>query len=384
MKIVGIFSVTPAIHSIFSPTCVLIEMNSEEFHHAHADCQMSTLAHGDHTPFYNEYLNDEFALPLSDSTNLSEGSVDNVCFDDSISYSTDTVMQSEDVISALPWPRSDFEDGLMPSGFDSLGIPSSPCTSPTLCELAVVPDVSFSGDLPSLLELPIDCPTENSECLQSPVCSQSSLPANGAFMDSNDLNSSNAEVISQPSDSDGDASDGSPCISVFCKKRTRKAKHEWTHEEDCQLIAIVDSVFKKYPNRKKGCWPEIAKCFNSNAPERHMTAKQCREHYSRITSHYTKNAWRVDENDVIDRYLRQELSIDEVFMRLNRTNKQIKERIRTMQKANGPWSEKEEMKLFELYRKYGPRYVRISDEMWNCGFLRDYQQVKNKVTALLK
>ena len=83
-------------------------------------------------------------------------------------------------------------------------------------------------------------------------------------------------------------------------------------------------------------------------------------------------------------HLRGELSLEQVEKRLNRTKKQIKERIRTMSKSNGPWSEEEEMKLRELYRQYGGQYELISKEMWSCGFYRDYQQVKNKVTALLK
>ena len=162
------------------------------------------------------------------------------------------------------------------------------------------------------------------------------------------------------------------------------AKHNWTRSEDCQLIAIAEFVFKEKSRKKKGCWTEIAKRFNAQAAGRHLTPKQCREHYSRLMSHHNKHGWQEQENEVIERHIRGELSIEDVELRLNRTKKQIKERIRTVMKSNGPWTETEEKKLLELYQQFGDQYARISDEMWKCGFHRDYQQVKNKVTALLK
>lgn len=360
-------------------------MNSDEDHLAHADDHLSTSAVGDTTPLFDGCMDSLFVLSSSDSTSLCEGFGDSSCCDDCFACSSESLTPSGDSSCDLSWSRSDDQNPPMQQELDSMGF------SLAFPQVESV-TIGFSGDILSLHPdplpvLPIDGPDEYSpEYSQYPVFTQSSSPMNESapFCPDSALHDC-GEMVAQPSDSDGCASDESQFSQPSCrKKRTRKAKHEWTHSEDCRLIAIAKLVFTEIPNKKKGQWVVIAKRFNAQVAGSHLTQKQCREHFNRIMSHHNKHVWQPEENDVICAHMRGELSLEQVEKRLNRTKKQIKERIRTMSKSNGPWSEEEEMKLRELYRQYGGQYELISKEMWSCGFHRDYQQVKNKVTALLK
>lgn len=178
-------------------------------------------------------------------------------------------------------------------------------------------------------------------------------------------------------------------ISVKPAKSKRKAKHEWTRPEDDKLICIYKQVARERGDSSKRfkSWPIVARQLNRELNLKDadcLTAKQCREHYSRLCTTHKKHSWSDDENEILDQYLQGKISMEELYSKLNRTKKQIQERIKTVTKSSEPWTPVEDNTAMSLFNRCGDRWKNISDAMWEQGFRRDYQQVKSRVTALLK
>ena len=158
--------------------------------------------------------------------------------------------------------------------------------------------------------------------------------------------------------------------STGCK--TRRAKHLWSEGEDYQLRHLVNEY---------GCeWKKISKLMGNG-----LTTKQCREHYNRMTKHINKNAWNEKEKEILRSYREGIISEEELHMRLNRSKKQIKERLEIENKNHDPWSDQELNCLMALIDTYGTAYSEIRSLLKSLyGYDRSYQQVRCKVIAILK
>ena len=158
--------------------------------------------------------------------------------------------------------------------------------------------------------------------------------------------------------------------STGCK--TRRAKHLWSEDENHKLRSLVD----EYGCERK----KISKLMGDG-----LTAKQCREHYNRMTKNINKNAWNDKEKAILRTFREGIISEEELYMRLNRSKKQIKERLEIENKNLAPWSPEELGCLMALMKTYGKAYGEIKSLMKSLyGYDRSYQQVRCKVIAIRK
>lgn len=160
-------------------------------------------------------------------------------------------------------------------------------------------------------------------------------------------------------------------VSTNTSRKSRRAKHSWTGAEDALLRSLVEELGSD--------WKKISKRMDSD-----LTPKQCREHYNRMTKFINKNTWSEEEKAVLRLFLNGEIEEDELYLRLKRSKKQIKERLEIEKKNHSPWSMEELKCLESLVGTYGKEYAKIRTLMKSFGYDRSYQQVRCKVIAFLK
>lgn len=335
-------------------------MSSEDTIAAHADMlttvNMSTSASDDCFSF--QWWNETQSFPnFSYFDSLSESS------DQGLMSSSDPgLVSSSDLDNSL---SSDLQSSCLvslPDGFFS--------ETPDPSSLSIDPESATEFPFPSMVPMvPITGPVDNavSEPLNEPL-SCGSCPCDSG---------SDSDTLSQHS------------ISVKPAKPKRKAKHEWTRPEDNKLICIYEQVVRErgVSSKRFKSWPIVARQLNRELNLKDadcLTAKQCREHYSRLCTTHKKHSWSNDENEILDQYLQGMITKEQLYSKLNRTKKQIQERIKTVTKSSEPWTPVEDNTAMSLFKCYGDHWKTISDAMWEQGFRRDYQQVKSRVTALLK
>ena len=349
-------------------------MSSEDTIAAHADMlttvNMSTSASDDCISI--EWWNETHSSNYSCFDMLSESSDQGLMSSSDaglMSFSDPGLVSSSDLDNSL---SSDIQSSclvsLFPDGFFSETLdPSSLNIDPeSATEFPFLPMVPM---VPMVPMIPVTGPVDNtaSEPLNEPL-SCGSCPCDSG---------SDSDTFSQHS------------ISVKPAKSKRKAKHEWTRPEDDKLIRIYKQVARERGDSSKRfkSWPIVARQLNRELNLKDadcLTAKQCREHYSRLCTTHKKHSWSDDENEILDQYLQGKISMEELYSKLNRTKKQIQERIKTVTKSSEPWTPVEDNTAMSLFNRCGDRWKNISDAMWEQGFRRDYQQVKSRVTALLK
>lgn len=187
------------------------------------------------------------------------------------------------------------------------------------------------------------------------------------------LNSSQDQQSTDESSEDCSIEDESKesLVSGTSGGKMRRAKHSWSVEENCLLQSLVEEY--RYD------WKKISKCMGNG-----LTSKQCREHFSRMKKPINKSTWSEEEKQILRDYRLGNITEEELYMRLNRSKKQIKERLEIENKNVCPWSDKELDCLIQLMDTYGNAYGKIKGWLKEYGYDRSYQQVRCKVIAIRK
>ena len=160
-------------------------------------------------------------------------------------------------------------------------------------------------------------------------------------------------------------------------KKRKRITRPWTEKENEKLLNACKELSKKKMQSSK-YWKEVALKLTSK-----RTPKQCREHYKYITSSNKRSTWSKEEDAILMAGVRKNLDFDEIRTQLKRSNKQIKERLRIINRDTKPWTEEEDKLLSVLYfsEKKNRNIVKILREN---NFIRTSHQVKDRIAYLKK
>lgn len=151
-----------------------------------------------------------------------------------------------------------------------------------------------------------------------------------------------------------------------------KIQKKWTKEEDCLLLELA----KRYNSK---CWKKISSHFEDKTP------LQCFSRYKRIRPGIVKGSWTREEDQKI-------IQMVEVYgkawskiskMLITRNGKQIRDRyinILDPTIKKGKFTLEEDLKLLNLYRKFGTKWATISKFFEN----RTADMIKNRYHSSIK
>jgi len=158
---------------------------------------------------------------------------------------------------------------------------------------------------------------------------------------------------------------------IFSIRKIKNQK-KWTEEEDNLLISLVHEYEEKH-------WKDISKRFARKSP------LQCFSRYRRIRPGIVKGSWNKHEDlqiiELVDRYGRSWSKISKIMG--TRNGKQIRDRYLNVldPSANkGKFSEEEDLRLVELFKRYGHRWALISKQFRN----RTPDMLKNRFYSTIK
>lgn len=156
-------------------------------------------------------------------------------------------------------------------------------------------------------------------------------------------------------------------------KNKRKAKKPWSKSEDEKLRMICEELDF---NNNKRIWNVVAQKLNSG-----RTPKQCREHYGRLIAVNKKHSWSADEDAVLYSFFEGIINYEDIFNKLKRSAKQVKERLSLLERNRKPWSQQEDDVITSLM-KSNKRPRDICRSLKSMGFQRKCEHVKDRMAAL--
>lgn len=158
---------------------------------------------------------------------------------------------------------------------------------------------------------------------------------------------------------------------VFAIIKVRNKK-KWTKEEDSKLIRLAEK------NREKH-WKEISKNFLNKNP------LQCFSRYKRIKPGIIKGTWTKEEDEHILNLVgicgKSWSKLAKIMK--SRNGKQIRDRFINVLDPDvkkGKFTYKEDKKIKELYKRYGPRWATIARNLPN----RTPDMIKNRFHSSIK
>ena len=137
------------------------------------------------------------------------------------------------------------------------------------------------------------------------------------------------------------------------KKPSPMLKRVWSELEDKTLLKLI----KEY-NEKRIKWTEIAKSIDK-------TAKQCYSRYRQINPSFKKGMWTKSEenllSELVEKHGKKWALIAKIFK--TRSGKQIRHHYLNILDINNKkkgFTPEEDLKIKDLYLKYGPKWKLIS------------------------
>ncbi len=154
--------------------------------------------------------------------------------------------------------------------------------------------------------------------------------------------------------------------------RKTKVQKKWSRDEDNLLLELA----KKYHNKS---WKKISSYFEDKTP------LQCFCRYKRIRPGIIKGSWTKEEDlkilQMVQLYGKSWSKISKVL--ISRNGKQIRDRyinILDPSIKKGKFTMEEDLKLLNLYRKFGTRWATISKFFNN----RTADMIKNRYHSSVK
>lgn len=154
--------------------------------------------------------------------------------------------------------------------------------------------------------------------------------------------------------------------------RKIKNQKKWTREEDVLLIALAEKFNEKH-------WKEISKRFTKK------NSLQCFSRYKRIRPGIIKGSWKKDEDQIIFELVRKYGKSWSKISKIlgTRNGKQIRDRyinVLDPEIRKGKFTEEEDHKLIALYKQYGPKWATIGKYYLN----RTADMIKNRFHSSIK
>jgi len=158
---------------------------------------------------------------------------------------------------------------------------------------------------------------------------------------------------------------------IFSIRKVKNQK-KWTRDEDELLISLAEKYNEKH-------WKEISKMFvNKNS-------LQCFSRYKRIRPGIIKGSWKKEEDqDILRLVHKYGKAWSKISKMLNtRNGKQIRDRFINVldpEIMKGKFTEEEDQKLVDLFKKFGPKWATISKFYPN----RTADMIKNRFHSSIK
>lgn len=151
-----------------------------------------------------------------------------------------------------------------------------------------------------------------------------------------------------------------------------KVQKKWTKEEDALLLELARRFNSK-------CWKKISSHFEDKTP------LQCFSRYKRIRPGIIKGSWTREEDiriiEMVQIYGKSWSKISKML--ITRNGKQIRDRYINILDPNikkGKFTLEEDLKLLNLFRKFGTKWATISKFFEN----RTADMIKNRYHSSIK